>query len=320
MASIDQSSPSQSPPPLVTCPAGTVVLRVERLVADTHQRGGRRVFVGRIGPADLLTLLRSLEPGRYRVSCLNAQGRFLQDGAHAIEILERGAEPRVVSARTSRDYPAVRSPLVTARRKEREARGRLNLQRQRMRALLRKLAIQRRNDSTRAAEHLKTRHRDVTSQDHLRARVDLLSQQVADAHATIAQIASRDREMQARVDQVISQHATKEQQVAALGVVVTQLVSILRPLTSALAHAANDGVAPNETADSSGSNTVGPPLVHVSNDPRARAHAPSMQPSVATVTTPPVDVPSRPSWTQTTPPDTSEQLRQFLKHPTKRRP
>lgn len=98
-------------------PAGTTLATVARVLADSHQRGGRREHVARVTPAELRDRLRAAGPGRYRVSCLDGRGWFLRGGAFVLEVLPGSLEAVAVPARKPGDYPRRRpSAAALARR------------------------------------------------------------------------------------------------------------------------------------------------------------------------------------------------------------
>lgn len=98
-------------------PAGTTLVTVARVLADSHQRGGRREHVARVTSAELRDRLRAEGPGRYRVSCLDGRGCFLRGGAFVLEVLPGSLEAVAVPARKPGDYPRRRpSAAALARR------------------------------------------------------------------------------------------------------------------------------------------------------------------------------------------------------------
>lgn len=300
-----------------TYPAGTVALRVEQFVADSHQRGGHRVSIGRTTPAELLTLLRSQDPGRYRVSCLDARGRFIPGGALVIEIPSVGAGPRVVSARTSNDYPAPRSPLTTALRRAREAAGRVETLRRTERALRRKIAIQQRDNATQEAQHLTQRQRDEDTMRHLVAELDLVSRRVTDLDEAMDR---RHRELRAHVEQIVAQlETTQRDRDVSLSLVMESLRSIMSMFITSFDGVTNAGATPDEAIDVSDDDAGILPRPSASSRPKVDGGSPT-RPVTAMNVTAPVDGQSpRPAPPKTAQPDRADQLRHFLEQTPKRR-
>ncbi len=121
------------PPSLASLPQGTRMVTVSRLVAGTHRRGGERQHLGRVAPGEIGTFLAAQGPGRYRIACVGLGGRFVRNGAFAVEVEHENLQPQVVRARTSRDYLPEGTPLASARRRERQAIQRVRALREQVR-------------------------------------------------------------------------------------------------------------------------------------------------------------------------------------------
>lgn len=189
-------TPRPTPASRWPTPRGTVALTVERVEADRHTRGGTRVPVGRVPPEGLDALLAEQEPGRFRVSCLDACGRFIRRGAYAVEIDPETREPRIVPARTSRDY-GERSPASVARQKERAAVERAETLRQQVRRLGEENARLRHEAALGEAARLQEQLRDGTE----RARMsDELGRLAREMHELRDEMARRHHEMRCEID------------------------------------------------------------------------------------------------------------------------
>jgi chaperonin cofactor prefoldin len=101
---------------LQTFPAGTTLVTIGKVRADSHQRGGRRDHVARVAPTELCATLVTLGPGRYRVASLDPRGCFLRGGSFAVEVSAGSLEPTVVPPRAPGDYPRRPSTTAAARR------------------------------------------------------------------------------------------------------------------------------------------------------------------------------------------------------------
>ncbi len=99
-----------------TLPTGTIQLTIGRVLAGTHQRGGRREHVARVAPTKLRSSLITLGPGRYRVASLDQNGCFLRGGSFAVEVPAGTLEPVMVPPRVPSDYPRRPSTTSAARR------------------------------------------------------------------------------------------------------------------------------------------------------------------------------------------------------------
>lgn len=259
----DDASPPWSPkagsprPPL---PDGTVTLSVERLVANSHQRGGRREPVGQVVPGELDALLAAQSPGRYRVSCLDAGTRFIRGGVYVVEISPDTESPRIVPARTSRDYPAEPSPLLRARRKEREAVGRVDTLRRKLRRVERENVRLRHDTAVSEAEHLAERLRDGKDRRRLRDEVERLSHQMSELRAEVER---RDRELRASIDAALTQQEARVEQrlVALVGWVRESFTSGTSDQSDEQVAGVEDTTADLNDADSlpPGSGRVGEP-------------------------------------------------------------
>lgn len=97
--------------PLPVPPAGTSLITIARAQPGSQQRGGRRVDVARVAPAELRDALLAQGPGRYRVSCLDDRKCFLQGGSFVAEVVAGSLEPVKVQPRKPGDYPR-RPPSV----------------------------------------------------------------------------------------------------------------------------------------------------------------------------------------------------------------
>ncbi len=85
-------------------PRETCTVRVERVVETPGRRGGGRGPGVCVVPERVVEHLRRVEPGRYRLSCLDGRRHFVKHGACVVEVDARGSMPRRVPPRTSRDY------------------------------------------------------------------------------------------------------------------------------------------------------------------------------------------------------------------------
>jgi hypothetical protein len=206
-------SPPPTPPSRWPIPRGTVTVIVGRLEDNGHTRGGRRVHVGRVPPDRLDTLLAGQPPGRFRVSCINAGGQFVRGGAYAVEIGPESTLPRIVPARTSRDY-GTRTPLSAARRKERAALGRVEVLRQRLRTMERENARRLGDAARQEAEQLADRVSEAGVLRHLADEVGRLSRQLSELRA---EVEGRDRELRVFINAALAQQEVQvEHRVAAL--------------------------------------------------------------------------------------------------------
>lgn len=85
-------------------PRETCSVRVERILMTPGQRGGGRGPGVCVPPEHVAAHLRRVEPGRYRISCLDDRRHFVRHGAFVVEVGASGATPRRVPPRSSRDY------------------------------------------------------------------------------------------------------------------------------------------------------------------------------------------------------------------------
>ena len=173
-------------PSLRWLPEGTVLLTVARLVSDSHQRGGRRTHLGRVKPEEVAAFLVAQGPGRYRIACVGPRGRFVRDGAFAVEVGPHAPDVTVVPARTSRDYRAPRPPSTVARGKERRALQRLVALRQRVRDLECGNA-RLREEAAATAEHARAeRLRADRDRQHWQGEVERLAREVGELRGRLA--------------------------------------------------------------------------------------------------------------------------------------
>ncbi len=100
-------------------PRETCTVRVERVVATPGRRGGGRGPGVCVPPERVVEHLRRVEPGRYRLSCLDGRRHFVKHGALVVEVDARGSMPRRAPPKTPRDYerraPRRRRELPDAR-------------------------------------------------------------------------------------------------------------------------------------------------------------------------------------------------------------
>lgn len=117
--------------------------------------------------------------------------------------------PQVVRARTSRDYATKPSPLVTARRKEREAVGRVGTLRRKLLTMERENARLRRDTAVSEAEHIAERIREGEDRRRLSDEVDRLSRQMFELRADVER---RDIELRTYVDTALAEQVTHVEQ------------------------------------------------------------------------------------------------------------
>jgi hypothetical protein len=125
----------------------------------------------------------------------------LPGGAFAVEIGVDTPQPRVVPARTSRDYAAKGSPLAVARRKERQAAQRVDAMRKTARAVERENARLRVEASVKEERDLAEHRHGEGDPGRLHAELQRLAREVVDLRAELER---RDRELRAYVEAVLS--------------------------------------------------------------------------------------------------------------------
>ena len=195
------SGPPEGSPTLAPWPKGTRKVTVGRLVAATHRQGGARRHLGTVPPEAVEAFLAAQGPGRYWIGCLGPGGHVLPGGAFAVEIGVDTPQPRVVPARTSRDYAAKGSPLAVARRKERQAAQRVDAMRKTVRAVEGENIRLRAEASVKEARDLAERHRAEGTLGRLHDEVQRLTRQVDDLRADLERSYN---ELRAYVDVVVA--------------------------------------------------------------------------------------------------------------------
>jgi hypothetical protein len=127
---------------------------VERFIADSNQRGGRREVVAQTRSMDVEAVLKAQGAGRYRVTCIDRCGLFLAGGVFTAEVSPDTLTVQEVRPKTPSEYPRRASPAAAAQREERRAQRRVVGLEEKLRVSNRECATLRRDGVCREERHL----------------------------------------------------------------------------------------------------------------------------------------------------------------------